>query len=112
MSRIQFISTHRIEMAKEEGAYMLLTQLPVLYLTSEKGLELMRESGEPMEFGILDYSKVFSRAFGERGNGASGDLNGSRLDEIVTYLGFRFAKSGASRWMLVNNLDHGYFVSP
>jgi hypothetical protein len=48
---MQFISTHRIEMAKEKGAYMLLTQLPVLYLTSEKGLELMRESGEPMEFG-------------------------------------------------------------
>ena len=34
----------------------------------------MRESGEPMEFGIFDFYKVFSRAFGEEGNGASGDL--------------------------------------
>ena len=25
----------------------------------------MRESGEPMEFGIFDFYKVFSRAFGE-----------------------------------------------
>jgi len=29
-----------------------------------------------MEFGIFDFSKVFSRALGEEGNGASGDLNG------------------------------------
>jgi len=75
---MQFISTHRIEMAKEEGAYMLLTQLPVLYLTSEKGLELMRESGEPIEFGIFDFYKVFSRAFGEGGNGAAETWNGSQ----------------------------------
>ena len=34
----------------------------------------MRESGEPMECGIFDFSKVFPRAFGEEGNGASGDL--------------------------------------
>ncbi|MBC2708677.1 MAG: hypothetical protein HF975_14745 [ANME-2 cluster archaeon] len=40
-------------MAKEEGAYLLLTQLPVLSLNSERGLELMRELGEPMEFGIF-----------------------------------------------------------
>ena len=32
----------------------------------------MRESGEPMEFGILDNFKVFSRAFGEGGDGAVG----------------------------------------
>ena len=59
-------------MAKEESAYMLLNQLPVLYLTLELGLELMRESGEPVEFGILDYSKVFSRAFYEGGMGLLG----------------------------------------
>ena len=70
----------------------------------------MQETGEPMEFGIFDFYKVLSRAFGEEGNGASRDLNGRRLDEIFTHLGFRFAKSRASRWMLVNNLDHGYFV--
>ncbi|MBC2700673.1 MAG: hypothetical protein HF976_04540 [ANME-2 cluster archaeon] len=65
-------STHRIEMAKEEGAYLLLTQLPVLSLTSERGLELIRESGEPMKFGIFDFYKVFSRAFCEEGDGAAG----------------------------------------
>ena len=59
-------------MAKEEGAYMLLTNCPSCILSLEKGLELMRESGEPMEFGIFDFYKVFSRAFGEEGNGAAG----------------------------------------
>jgi hypothetical protein len=32
----------------------------------------MRESGERVEFGIFDFYKVFSRAFGEERNGASG----------------------------------------
>jgi len=41
-------------------------------LSLEKGLELMRESGEPMGFGIFDFYKVFSNAFGEEGNGAAG----------------------------------------
>ncbi|MBC2764201.1 MAG: hypothetical protein HF970_12865, partial [ANME-2 cluster archaeon] len=36
------------------------------------GLELMRESGEPMKFGIFDFYKVFSRAFCEEGDGAAG----------------------------------------
>ncbi len=31
----------------------------------------MQESGEPMEFRIFDLSNVFSRAFGEGGNGAA-----------------------------------------
>jgi len=51
---------------------MLLTSYPSCILSLEKGLELMQESGEPMEFWIFDYSKVFSRAFGEWGNGAAG----------------------------------------
>jgi hypothetical protein len=29
----------------------------------------MRESGEPMECGIFDFYKVFSRAFGEEEDG-------------------------------------------
>ena len=32
----------------------------------------MRESGEPIEFGIFDFYKVFSRALGEGSNGAAG----------------------------------------
>ena len=59
-------------MAKEEGAYKLLTNCPSCILSLEKGLELMRESGEPMEFGIFDFYKVFSRACGKKGNGAAG----------------------------------------
>ena len=74
MSQMQFISTHSIEMAKEECAYNLLTNCPPCILSLEKGLELMRESGEPMELGIFDFYKVFSRAFGEGGNGAVGTL--------------------------------------
>jgi len=59
-------------MAKEEGAYMLLTNSPSCILSLEKGLELMRESGELMEFGIFNFYKAFSRAFSEGGNGAAG----------------------------------------
>ena len=44
---------------------MLLTNCPSCILSFEKGLELMQESGEPMEFGIFYFYKVFSRAFGE-----------------------------------------------
>ena len=32
----------------------------------------MREAGEPMECGIFDFYKVFSRAFGEEEDGAEG----------------------------------------
>ncbi|MCD4842854.1 MAG: hypothetical protein K8R08_12785 [Methanosarcinales archaeon] len=32
----------------------------------------MRESGEPMEFGIFDFYRVFSRALGEGGMGQRG----------------------------------------
>ena len=32
----------------------------------------MQESGEPTEFGIFDFYKVFSRAFGEEGYGTAG----------------------------------------
>jgi len=38
---------------------MLLTNCPSCILSSEKGLELMRESGEPMEFGIYDFPRRF-----------------------------------------------------
>ena len=51
---------------------MLLTNCQSIILSLGKGLELMRESGEPMECGIFDFYKVFSRAFGEEGNEAAG----------------------------------------
>jgi hypothetical protein len=51
---------------------MLLTNCLSCILFLEKGLELMLESGEPMEFGIFDFYKVFSRAFGEEEDGAGG----------------------------------------
>ena len=59
-------------MAKEEGVYMLLTNCPPCILSLEQDLELMRESGEPMECGIFDFYKVFSRAFSEEEDGAGG----------------------------------------
>jgi len=61
-----------MEVAKEEGAYILLTNCPFCILSLEKGLELMRESGEPVECGIFDFYKVFSRAFGEGEDGQGG----------------------------------------
>ena len=59
-------------MAKEEGAYMLLPNCPFCILSLEQGLELMQESGEPMEWGIFDFYKVFSRVFGEEEDGVGG----------------------------------------
>jgi hypothetical protein len=44
-------------MAKEECAYMLLTNCPPCILSLKKGLELMQESGEPVEFGIFGISR-------------------------------------------------------
>jgi len=35
-------------------------------------MELRREPGEPMECGIFDFYKVFSRAFGEEEDGGGG----------------------------------------
>jgi len=43
----------------------VLANCPPCILFLEQGLELMRESGEPMECGIFDFYKVLSRAFGE-----------------------------------------------
>jgi len=63
---------HRLEITKEQDAYMLLTNCPPFILFLEQGLVLMRESGEPMECGIFDFYKVFSRAFGEGEDGAGG----------------------------------------
>jgi len=57
---------------KETGCSQALTNCPSCILSLEKGLELMRESGEPMECGIFDFYKMFSRAFGEEEDGAGG----------------------------------------
>ncbi|MCD4765961.1 MAG: hypothetical protein K8R34_05575 [Methanosarcinales archaeon] len=37
-----------------------LTNCPFCILSLEQGLELMRESGEPMEFGIFDLTTYLS----------------------------------------------------
>ena len=59
-------------MAKEQGANKLLANCRSCILSLEQGLELMREVGNPMECGIFDYYKVFSRAFGEGEDGVGG----------------------------------------
>ena len=46
-------SIHRIEMAKEEGAYMLLTQLPVLYLIIREGAGV--DAGVGRAYGVRDF---------------------------------------------------------
>ena len=53
MSKIQFISTHKIEVAKEVGAYMLLTQLPVLYLIFREGAGV--DAGVGRAYGVRDF---------------------------------------------------------
>ena len=79
------------------------------------GLELMRESGKPMEFGIFDFYKVFSRAFvkgvmGQLGfewkpgdvittpDGATfcpGDLKDAQSFAFFSYIEIRYFSSGA-----------------
>jgi hypothetical protein len=54
---------------KGRGCVQALTNCPSCILSLEQGLELIRESGEPMEFGIFDFYKVFSRYFGEKEDG-------------------------------------------
>ena len=51
---------------------MLLTNCPSCILFLEQGLELIRKSGEPIECGIFDFYKVFSRVFGEGEDGTGG----------------------------------------
>ena len=50
-------------MAKEEGAHMLLTQLPVLYHIFRGGAGVAAGVGRAYE--VSDFYKVFSKAFGE-----------------------------------------------
>ena len=59
-------------MAKEKGVHNLPPNPPPCILFLEQGLELMRESGGPMECGIFGFYKVFSRAFGEGEDGVGG----------------------------------------
>ena len=59
-------------MAKEQGAHKLLTNCPSCILSLKQELGLMRESGEPVECGIFDFYRVFSRAFGEEGKDGAG----------------------------------------
>ncbi len=64
---------------------MLLTNCPSCILSLEKGLELMRGSGEPTEFGIIDFYRVFSRALGEGGMGQRGfRMEGGGCRPILT----------------------------
>ena len=48
-------------MANEQGANKLPTNCPPSILFLEQGLELMWESGGPMECGIFDFYKVYTQ---------------------------------------------------
>ena len=61
-------------MAKEQGANKPLNNCPPCILSLKQGLELMREAGEPMDCGIFDFYKVFSRAFGGEEDGQQGGV--------------------------------------
>ena len=58
-----------IPRGKGTGCQQAQTNCPPCLLSLEQGRELMREAGEPMECGISDFYKVFSRAFGEGARG-------------------------------------------
>ena len=50
----------------------------------------MQESGEPMEFGIFDFYKVFSRAFGEGEDGVGRVRMGG--GDVINDFGFENLK--------------------
>ena len=53
----------------------------------------MHESSEPIEYGIFDFYKVFSRAFGGEEDGAGGELEWKVGDVVTT----PFSKSRCAR---------------
>ena len=59
------------------------TNCPSCILSLEKGLELMQESGEPMEFGIFDFPRCFQGLFVRRVMGQ----RGLRMGDVVIDLG-------------------------
>ncbi len=59
------LAIRRMEIARDEGVDGLLTNCPFCILSFERGLGLKEEAGEAMDFGIFDFYKIFSRAFGE-----------------------------------------------
>lgn len=59
------LAIRRMEIAKEEGVDGLVTNCPFCILSFERGLALKEEAGEPMEFGIFDFYRIFSKAYGE-----------------------------------------------
>ena len=48
-----FFFSHRLEMAPEDGAYMLLTQLPALYLILRAGAGV--DAGGGRTYGVWDF---------------------------------------------------------
>jgi len=64
-------STHGIEMAKE-GVRTGADQLPVLYLIFRTGAGIDAGVGRAYGVRVFDFYKVFSRAFGEEGDGVKG----------------------------------------
>jgi fumarate reductase (CoM/CoB) subunit B len=59
------LAIRRMEIARDEGVDGLLTNCPFCILSFERGLDLKEGAGETMDFGIFDFYKIFSRAFGE-----------------------------------------------
>ena len=56
---------------KGTGCQQAADQLPVLYLILRAGAGVDAGGGRPIECGIFDFYKVFSRVFGEEDNGAA-----------------------------------------
>ena len=89
---------------------MLLTNCPFCILSFEKGLEFMQESGEPMEFGIFDFSRcsqgllVRKRRIGQWGVRMEG--GGCRDDHVfekqvytqLTHISLTINPHAASKW--------------
>jgi len=82
---------------------LAISNNPPCILSLDQGLELTRESGEPMECGIFDLNRytpqlccgelhfyeVFSRAFGEEEeDGKSGSILGGNFQDNSTHFKF------------------------
>ncbi|VVB89777.1 Fumarate reductase (CoM/CoB) subunit B [uncultured archaeon] len=58
------LAIRRIEIAKESGIDTLITNCPFCVLSFERVLQLKEETGEKMEFRIIDFYEMFSEAYG------------------------------------------------
>jgi hypothetical protein len=82
------LAIRRIEIAKEFGTDILITNCSFCILSFERVLNLKEEAGERMGFRIIDFYELFSEAYGN--SKSSGKLRGGNDGNILRPAHSRF----------------------